>query len=269
MLKQRVITALLLAPILILLIYFLPNLYFNLLFALIIGFAAWEWSLLSKLSSTALRLMYVALTLIVMWLSYQFIPIIWALTIAAVWWVFALFLIFCYSQLNGRMDEKPWIKSFIGLMVLVPCWLGFAYLHGLKKGPDAVMFVLLIVWAMDSCAYFAGKMWGRHKLAKTVSPGKTYEGVLGGLVGTVFICLFASWMLHITPAKLLYVVLLAIVVAAMSVVGDLFESMLKRQANLKDSGSILPGHGGMLDRIDSLCAAVPIFALGAILLKLI
>ena len=154
------------------------------------------------------------------------------------------------------------VRLAIGVLVLSAAWLSLLKLKSLESGNAWLLLVLLIVWAADIGAYFSGKRWGKVKLAPNVSPGKTREGVYGGLVAVVVTSLvFALWN-ELTGAAIVYLVLLSIIVGFVSVMGDLFESLLKRFTGIKDSGSILPGHGGVLDRIDSILAAAPFFCLG-------
>jgi phosphatidate cytidylyltransferase len=141
--------------------------------------------------------------------------------------------------------------------VLVPAWLALVVLH--EHAPQLVLLLILLVVAADVGAYFGGRKFGRHKLAPAVSPGKTWEGVAGGLVAAMLMATAGIYWLHLTPLP--FFALSALVVVA-SIVGDLTESMFKRHAGLKDSGSLLPGHGGVLDRVDSVTAAAPFFLIG-------
>jgi phosphatidate cytidylyltransferase len=144
-----------------------------------------------------------------------------------------------------------------GLVVLVPAWLALSQLHA--HNPLFMLFLLLLVVAADVGAYFAGRRFGRHKLAPRVSPGKTWEGVGGGVVGATIVAIIGALWLHMP--FLLFIALCVVVVFA-SIVGDLTESLFKRHAGLKDSGNLLPGHGGVLDRVDSITAAAPVFLVG-------
>ena len=180
---------------------------------------------------------------------------LWLVTIAALWWIAALIWLFRFPT-----AIPAWVVALGGLCVILPAWLALAFLHGLQpSGRFMVFLVMASVWAADMGAFFAGKQFGRVKLAPRVSPGKTWEGVAGGLLTAVLVatglCVFfgADW-----KALLPVVVCTAII----SVVGDLTVSMFKRNAGLKDSGSVFPGHGGVMDRLDSLAAAAPVFVLG-------
>ncbi|MES9871768.1 MAG: phosphatidate cytidylyltransferase, partial [Candidatus Sedimenticola sp. 6PFRAG7] len=157
-------------------------------------------------------------------------------------------------------------KSLLGVFVLVPAWAALVMIHGYgEKGPMLLLFSLTLTWVADSGAYFAGRRWGRVKLAPAISPGKTREGVYGALAGSVLWGLLLAWYApELGPLPIL--VIFCLLVCVISVIGDLFESLLKRQAGIKDSGNLLPGHGGVLDRIDSMTAVAPVFAFGLLLL---
>jgi len=153
------------------------------------------------------------------------------------------------------------------VMVLFPPWFSLLAIHRLPEdGPLLVLFIMVLIWVADTGAYFSGRRFGRVKLAPHISPGKTREGVYGALLGAV-LCGLLLYQLRPQTGALALLILFCLLLALVSVVGDLFESLLKRQAGLKDSGQLLPGHGGMLDRIDSLTAAAPVYLLGLLLLR--
>jgi phosphatidate cytidylyltransferase len=163
----------------------------------------------------------------------------------------------------------PVIKFIVALPVLVPAWGALNALHlSDQQGPALVLFLVVLMWIADSGAYFAGRSLGRHKLAPSISPGKTWEGVFGGLVACAVYALIAGNWFSLGNLQLSLFIMLALVTAAISVAGDLFISLLKRQEGIKDSGNLIPGHGGILDRIDSLLAAAPVFLFGYGLLGL-
>lgn len=188
----------------------------------------------------------------------------WLLNAIPLWWLLALILVVGYPN-NARLWYRPALMALVGLLLLVPSWAAIVQLQdkgalGLA-GPWSLLFILLWVWAADTGAYFAGRAFGKHKLAPLVSPGKTIEGLVGGvaLALVVVAAVFASGLLQASLPPLMLVALLTVLASAL---GDLFESMVKRQRGIKDSGNILPGHGGMLDRIDSVTAALPIALAG-------
>jgi phosphatidate cytidylyltransferase len=266
MLKWRLLTAAVLIPPLIAALYWFPPPALAALVALFIVLGGWEWAALCGLRAGG-RLGYVGL------LALFGSVLVWAtlidsragsavLAFAAAWWVWALL-----ELVRGRgrsLFERRGLRLVAGVLVLIPAWVGVVYLHaGDPMRPAALLYVLVLVWLADSAAFLAGKTLGRTKLAPTISPGKTVEGVIGGVLAVVLLAYFCGKIAWQLEAGMLWAwVGLAAVVALFSVVGDLVESKVKRVAGVKDSGRILPGHGGVLDRIDALTSAVPIFALG-------
>ena len=173
--------------------------------------------------------------------------IFWA--VAAPFWLF-----------RGWRVKQPLFLGIVGWIVLVPAWLAAAFL---QRSPWILLAMLLVVWVADIAAYFAGHRFGRRKLAPQISPGKTWEGVIGAFIAVLAYGFLASFVLQ-SSANVFDRLAMLVFVAAMTVlgiVGDLFESWIKRGAGMKDSGNMLPGHGGLLDRIDSLTAALPFAAL--------
>lgn len=266
MLKQRVLTALVLGVLVIGSVLLLPSLWFSLIVLAALCYAGWEWSRLIALTSTAARTGFVA-TIIVLTLlsaphvdSLAFIFTVFSITL--LFWIFAVQRLLRFASNPGAQDSRI-VGVVCGLFTLVPTWVALVALHrGGEAGPGYVLLLLALVWAADTGAYFAGKRWGRRKLAPTISPGKTVEGVYGGVAAALGIAIVGYFALDPQTRSLALFVAIALATVAFSVLGDLFESMVKRQRSLKDSGSLLPGHGGMLDRIDSLTAAAPFFALG-------
>jgi phosphatidate cytidylyltransferase len=177
----------------------------------------------------------------------------------SVFWLTALVWVRRYPADAARWD-RPFLMLAIGLLLLVPTWAGLVQLHG--QSPWWLMYVLLLVWGADTGAYFAGRRFGKVKLAPAVSPAKTREGLYGGLITTTLIMLAAAFYLKLAGLQLLLFAATSAVTVLASVLGDLFESMVKRRAGIKDSGKIFPGHGGALDRIDSITAAAPVFLAG-------
>jgi phosphatidate cytidylyltransferase len=229
------------------------------LITLLILVGAWEWAGFIRAHSAAARLGFVAAVAACLYAGWQFVlgsPWMWHVMFAAsAWWFVALlWIMLAPDRVNGLS------AAVAGLLALVPCWLALVFLA--TKGVPAaawVLFTLALVWAADTGAYFAGRFFGKVPLAPRVSPKKTWEGVLGGLLVSGLVATAASLWLGVMHLPF---ILLCVFVAAISVVGDLTESMLKRTAGLKDSGSLFPGHGGMLDRIDSVTAAAPVLLFG-------
>lgn len=270
MIKQRIITALVLAPLVLGSVFLLPVNGFAIFFAVVTLIGAWEWALLSGLKKPLQRLMYTFFVFVAMTISY------WSykkdydyfiLMPAIIVWLLAFFWICRYPALGWW--EKPAVRSVCGILILSAAWLSMLELKALAFGNGWLLLILLIVWSADVGAYFSGKRWGKTKLAPQVSPGKTREGMYGGMVAVALTVLVFSWWNEFTFNALVYLMLLSLLVGLVSVMGDLFQSLLKRNAGLKDSGVILPGHGGVLDRIDSILAAAPFYFLGLTFLPIV
>lgn len=266
MLKQRIITAAILIPIFLILLFTLPGWGFCLLTAAIVLWGAWEWSFFMGIQSIGKSLIYPIVTLLVLLLALQF-NILYVLFVAFVIWLVFLVLVVYYPRGKEIWGQGLFLRAWMGLFVLVPAWLAINLIF--QNSPYSLLFLLVLIWGADSGAYFVGRKWGKHKLIPEVSPGKSWEGLIGALVVTLVITLITLLLVKAPLSYWPWVILLSLITVLFSVLGDLFESMLKRNAGLKDSGHLLPGHGGVLDRIDSLTAAAPIFALGAILLGVI
>ena len=256
MLRQRVITALILAPFVIFVILWVPHPITTAVLALLVGAGAWEWSAFPGFTHASARLGYVAFIAACLGLAWYVgidsVESTLLLYAALAWWVLALvWIAFAPASVNRAT------AAVAGLFALVPVWLALVRLHA--QGPQLMLFLLLLVVAADIGAYFAGRAFGKHKLAPRVSPGKTWEGVGGGLVAAALMAAFGVWWFSMDTVPFMA---LCILVAIASVVGDLTESMFKRHAGLKDSGNLLPGHGGVLDRVDSVTAAAPVFLIG-------
>lgn len=263
MLRQRVVTAIAGVLVLVIVIFLLPTRIALAAYAIAILFGAWEWSALARLTGVWARIGYVALLALLMVLAsrYAVAPAnyLQLLILAALWWLTALIWLVFVPQRVSRIAA-----GIAGVLALTPAWAALSQLHvQSSQGPSLVFYLLCLVWAADIGAYFIGKQFGQRRLAPYVSPNKTWEGVAGGLAGAA---LTATIGAQVFSAPALTFILLSMAVAAASIVGDLTESMFKRFAGLKDSGSFIPGHGGLLDRIDSLTAALPLFVLGLALL---
>ncbi len=269
MLFQRVITALLLLPLVLGPIIFLPTVWVYCVFSVIGLIAAWEWGGLMGLQTSARRYAYVALVAMVLtltWYADEHGLGLWILIAGALWWGNALSLI---AGFPANFARRPWSSvklGVAGLLMLAPALLGLAMLHGAAHGVLRIFFLFALVWMADIGAYFAGRAFGKHKLAVEVSPGKTVEGALGGAVAALLVLIGAPWVFGFGRFDWLPLVLLCIAVIVFSIVGDLTESLFKRLRGVKDSGTLLPGHGGVLDRVDSLLAAAPVLALGLLLM---
>jgi phosphatidate cytidylyltransferase len=257
LIRTRIITGALLGGALAATVLFLPTVAMAAIFGTLWIVGAWEWARLARLEG-GLRIAYTAacalLMSVALWLlDAQDVSSI--LAVALVWWLLAFVIVVTYPRKFGMATV-----ALAGVVVLVPSWLLLALLHRSEPlGRELAMTVLAIVWAADVGAYLFGRWLGRLKLAPAVSPGKTWEGVSGGVVAAAAASVGAALLLDLPVGAL---VAIGIATALVSVVGDLAVSVFKRNAGLKDSGSLLPGHGGVMDRIDSLTAAVPVFVLG-------
>lgn len=269
MLKQRLLTAALLIPLMVAAILFLPNGAFAIVLGLIAVIGLWEWAGLMGVEPFWDRWVYVMLVLPLMWTA-GFVPngLLIITYAGAAGWLVGLVMIFWFNSRPSTTPANWAVGGISGTFVVVPAWTALVILHGDKGyGPHYVLFLMVLVWLADTAAYFAGRYFGSHKLAANVSPGKTWEGVWGALSMALVMSLTGGHLLGIDPVKLPMFVSLCVITVAFSVVGDLFESMFKRRAGVKDSGNLLPGHGGIMDRIDSLTAAAPIFVAGLILME--
>ncbi len=271
MLKQRVFTALILAPLVLGAVLLMPNNYLALLFAAVLLVGAREWAILSGLSDIPGQAIYLLLIALLMLSAFAVFGdadwILWLLFASLLWWL-AILLRLSRFQATVQTTGFYLPQAVEGGLVLVPAWLSLVLIHRLPQdGPLLLVFLLLLIWSADIGAYFAGRRWGRVKLAPLVSPGKTREGLYGAIASALLWGLMLAWWQELELWLYPVAALLCVVTALFSVVGDLFESMLKRQRGVKDSGYLLPGHGGMLDRIDSLTAAAPVFLLSLLLME--
>jgi len=253
MLKQRIITALLLAPLALLVILWVPHPVTMAVLALLVLAGAWEWAAFVGWAAWPRRLLYVAAMAAGMGALWWIGPAADSLVlgVALLWWVLALAWVIVRPDWQHRG-----VAAVAGFLVLIPAWLALVRLHA--DAPRWLLLLLLMVAAADVGAYFAGRRFGRRKLAPQVSPGKTWEGVYGGLAAALALAALGVFWFGLAPLPLLAACTAA---ALASVVGDLTESLFKRHVGLKDSGSLLPGHGGVLDRVDSVTAAAPVFLL--------
>lgn len=263
MLKQRIITALLIGLPVIAVLLWLPRQLTVLLFAVVVLMAGWEWSALLRLQRPVARVVYLLLLTVGMALSWRYLRADSALhtllRCSLAWWLLALVWI-----LWRPMSMSQSLAALAGFVVLVPAWLTLTVMHmQFTVGPQWVLFLFLMVVSADIGGFLFGRRFGHSKLAPRVSPGKTWEGVAGGFALSMLVALAGAFWFAMPMLSFLVLCLLTVM---MSVVGDLTESLFKRHAGLKDSGSLLPGHGGVLDRIDSITAAAPVFLSGLLYL---
>lgn len=280
-LQRRLATAFVLAPAVLAGVVFLPHDLFALFVFLLAAFGLYEWAGLVGIADSRVRIAYVLLAGACMG-ALWFRPEWWRpmLVATAVFWLLAGVFVLLWA--SGRGDARvptpgtsdtetfprgrgglPRLASFVagGILAFTGAWLGLVSLHAFDAGYRLIVWAFAVAWSVDTGAYFAGRAWGRNKLAPRVSPGKTWEGVAGGMGAGLAVGLALAWLLDLGSMAEWGIV--AVGMSVVAVFGDLFESVLKRVSGTKDSGVLLPGHGGVLDRIDSTIAVVPVFALWA------
>ncbi len=265
MLLQRVLTALVLAPLAILIVLLPPTAVFAVIVAVAFLAALWEWTQLSGLKNRAWRMALLVLAVAVfglLWCSRDAVTP-WLLAAGVAWWLVACLWLRHFAFGAAPTRENLALKLLAGAFVIFPAWIALVGIHGrMPHGHWWTLLALVIVWVSDIGAYFSGRAFGKRKLAPQISPGKTWAGACGAMVAGVLVAVIGSWLLDVRGGQLLALAVLAAATVAISIVGDLLESLMKRHAQVKDSGTIFPGHGGLLDRLDSVFAALPIFAAG-------
>jgi phosphatidate cytidylyltransferase len=275
LLLQRVLTALVLLPFVLGTLWFGSTTIVTAVFGAVAMLALLEWAALTGIRAghgraaavpPAVTALYVgtAIALMAAVVLLRGTPFVWVLVAGTcAWWVVALRWIATYPSGFDATTPPRWVKAGAGLLVVPGTIASIGLLHGSPDGALRLLFGFVLVWAADVGAYFAGRAFGSRKLAPNVSPGKTWEGVYGGMaLALVFAAIGGEWLFHVQDGAWVPFLLLCAAVVMFSIVGDLGESLLKRMAGAKDSGTLLPGHGGMLDRIDSLLAALPALAVG-------
>ncbi|WP_460052222.1 phosphatidate cytidylyltransferase [Sessilibacter sp. MAH2] len=277
MLKDRVKSAVLMALVFLVALFILPKIGFLMFVSFATAAAAWEWSALAGLKRRHQRMTYVCVLFVLISACAGMLGfgsdleaidhdrIQYFVLIDLVWWFVALFLVRGYPDNAKTWGSQAGIMV-IGGLVLIPTWIGLTFLRSEHNGSWLILFLVTVVASADIGAYFSGRKFGKRRLAPSVSPGKSWEGVFGGLSLAVLLAVVVGyfWM----PDNRLSLILLVAATALVSVLGDLLESMIKRHRGVKDSGYLFPGHGGILDRVDGITAAAPVFSLGLLLLGL-
>lgn len=263
--KQRIVTALILAPLAIAAVLFLPTAAFMVLAAALLLLGLWEWTRLVGVATRATRAAILALhAALFAWLAWRGWPAVfpWVAIAGVVWWAFATLWLVRMQFASAPTVGNRVLKLAIGTLLVVPAWCAVALLHDDgARGPAWTLYALLLVWAADSGAWFVGSRIGGRKLAPSISPGKTWSGFWGGLGTVALVALVTALSLGLGREGTVALVGISLLTGLASVVGDLFESIIKRHSGAKDSGTLVPGHGGVLDRIDSMLAALPVFAI--------
>ncbi|GAB3727578.1 phosphatidate cytidylyltransferase [Luteimonas pelagia] len=281
MTRLRVLTSLVMAPLAIAAVLLLPTPWMLAVGAVVMLATLWEWLRLADVDDTLGRWILLAANLALMvaivWASrtpggFSWVLFELAVLVGVAWWLAALLWLRSFEFASDHTTHARIFKLAAGTLSVVPAWCALAIIHGGDAGTEVVpgadrghvwlLVAVVIVWAADTGAYFAGRRFGRRKLAPRVSPNKTIEGLLGGLAAAVVTGVALAPLAGAELAQLPAVALVALVAGMFSVVGDLFESLLKRHVGVKDSGNLIPGHGGLLDRLDGVLAALPAFALG-------
>ncbi|MGJ8521366.1 Phosphatidate cytidylyltransferase [Carnimonas sp. R-84981] len=259
MLKQRFLTALAIGPISLVLLFTLTGGWFASFVGIIVALSAWEWANLAGFSEQRDRLLFslaICFVMALLWSS-GIVWQRWPLWLAFWGWIICSFWVMRYPALQEQWSSRA-VRIIMGVGALLPCWMA---LNQLRTEPWWLLYVLFVVWGADISAYFSGRAFGGRKLAPNVSPGKSWAGVYGGLAGTAVLAVLMTFIQGIGFGGFVWLLIVTWIITFASVMGDLAESMLKRARGIKDSSQMLPGHGGMLDRIDSLTSAVPLFAL--------
>jgi phosphatidate cytidylyltransferase len=275
-LKQRLITAALLILTTLAAFIFLPTGMVALVLGVFVALGAWEWAALAGWPSARARLAYVIACLALLMLAYWLLQLPWVgagiTALVSLWllgWAVIFYWVIAYQRGRRTVPRSRALQAGVGLLVMVSAWSALVVLHGsFGGGVYLLILLMLLVWGADTAAFFVGRRWGKHRLADRISPGKTWEGFLGALTATVGIAWICSAPLGLAAFERLLFLLLCLVTVTFSVLGDLLESLLKRLAGVKDSSALLPGHGGILDRIDSMLAAAPVFAIGVSILRI-
>ena len=270
MTRIRVLAALIMAPAAIASVLLLPTPWMLLLAAVALLAGLWEWFALAEVEDSLARGALLVLNLLLM------VALVWgtggtaatlvlfkvAVVVGVLWWLLAMLWLVHYDFASDHDTHARVYKLAAATLAVVPAWCALGLLH--NDGPGWLLVALMVVWGTDTGAYFAGRAFGKRKLAPRISPNKTVAGLVGGAVVGVLVATIGAWILGVGPTLLPLVALTGLLTVLFSVVGDLLESLLKRHVGAKDSGNIIPGHGGILDRIDSVLAALPVFALGKI-----
>lgn len=272
MLKYRLLTAVVLLPLMIAAILKLPTYYFLGVLGLITLMGAWEWSALIPLRSISSRILYVVLILAAIYFCLGITQPVsnlhsdWLMLMVAgtLYWIWMLFAVMRFNSGKSPLGiEFPSLRVFSGFVFFVAGFIAIIAMRSFSlEGAEWLLLMIIVIMAADSGAYFSGRCWGRKPLAERVSPKKTWAGFWGGLVAASIVSVIGAYFLGFDPSQIAVFWCLGIIATFFSIIGDLSVSVMKRQVSLKDTGTLLPGHGGFLDRMDSVFSGMVIFALG-------
>ena len=272
MTRIRVLTALILAPLAIAAMLLMPTPWLAALAAVVFLAGMWEWFALAEIDDTLARTCLLVANLALM------VALVWgsrsasggtlvlfqiATVIGVIWWLLAALWLTRYDFGSDHDTHARAFKLAAGTLALIPAWCALALIHAERpNGHIWLLVAIATVWAADTGAYFAGRALGKHKLSPRISPNKTVEGLIGGMIAGILVGVGGGLLAGASLQQLPLVALVSFIAVLFSVIGDLYESLLKRHVGAKDSGHLIPGHGGILDRIDGVIAALPVFALG-------
>ena len=264
--QTRIKSALWMLPLAILSILYLPTPYMGALLALLLLAGLHEWAKLAHIQHKTFTLCYLLANATVMaaiaWLDTQTHTLLYAsVLIGGIFWLLALLWLWKFSFAKENTVQNNTLKLFAGSLACIPAWAALVWIHGSDNGPAWTLFAIGLIAIADSGAYVFGVNFGKHKLAPNISPGKSWEGFWGGLFCTIGFAMAFSFYFAQGTNQLLAFAALGLLTGVFSVAGDLFESLLKRHAQIKDSSSLIPGHGGLLDRLDSILSGLCVFAL--------
>lgn len=271
MLKSRLLTAFLIGPLILWAIYAMPETFFALFSFVLVSLAAWEWAAFAGWKKPLQRGLFFAanifLFIAVLFIQNTVLNLI-IISLSLLWWLFCIPLLLSFPYKKNHFLHNQIVKTLVGIVLLLATLVSMVLIRNNPDyGSGFVLYLILTIWFADSGAYFSGRSVGKTKLIPNVSPGKTWEGVAGAVAVTLIVALVSINLLEIPSSLSVMFISVTFITVIYSIVGDLSESMFKRMADLKDSGSLLPGHGGILDRIDSLMSAFPVFFAGLWLME--
>jgi phosphatidate cytidylyltransferase len=264
--QARIKSALWMIPLAVLSILYLPTPYMGAVMALLLLAGLHEWAKLAHIQHKTFTLYYLLANASVMaaiaWLDTQSHTLLYtAVLIGGIFWLLALLWLWKFNFAKENTAQNNTLKLVAGSLACIPAWAGLVLIHGSSNGPAWTLLAVGLIAAADSGAYLFGVNFGKHKLAPNISPGKSWEGFWGGLFCSIGLAIGSSFYFEQNSQRIFEFALLGLVIGVFSVIGDLFESMLKRHAQIKDSSSLIPGHGGLLDRLDSILSGLTVFAL--------